>query len=102
MPSEVSTYNGDGYDCSHSGGLEVYVKIEDYAALADRVEALEAENARLKARTAVPDTVTLNEKALEAARKAVKSRALFDPVADVSTLADVAVRTYLASQEAGR
>lgn len=37
----------------------------------------------------------IDEKALEAARKSVKAQAIFDPIADVSTLADTAIRAYL-------
>lgn len=39
----------------------------------------------------------LDPAAIAAARKAVKAAALFDPIADVSTLADPAVRAYLAA-----
>lgn len=41
----------------------------------------------------------LDPAAIAAARKAVKAAALFDPIADVSTLADPAVRAYLAAAQ---
>lgn len=41
--------------------------------------------------------MTTHEKALEAARKAVKATAIYNPTGDVSTLADPAIRTYLSA-----
>lgn len=41
--------------------------------------------------------MTTHEKALEAARKAVKATAIFNPTGDVSTLADPAIRAYISA-----